>query len=403
MFAYRYKAIDQRGKICHGEQAASNDVDLELRLSRLGLDLIRHKKKKPSFLRARISSVKRQEIITFSFHLEQLLSAGVPLIDALRDLRDSESSIAFKAVIAQILDGIDSGKAFSAMLDEFVPIFGTVYPSVVRVGEHSGTLSDVLRDLTEHLKWQDELVAKLHKAAMYPAFVGAVLLLVIVFIMAYLVPELVAFIANTDYSLPWYTRALLATSDFIVRYWPSLALTIIAIPLAVKAARKYSPLWRYQSDKWVLRLWLIGPILLRFQLARFANYAAIMYASGITVLELLHLSRRLIDNRVICEAIGHAQQAIEQGHGIAESFDDSGLFPALVVRMLKVGENSGALDQALWQIGYFYGRETRESIERFESLIGAVLILLVGSILLWVIVSVVLPLIDTAVGMGSQL
>ena len=403
MAEFRYKAIDENGKFLTGVQEADNITDLELRLSRVGLDLINCKFKQQHFFGQRARKVTRGDLINFSFHLEQLTRAGVPLIEALQDLRDSEKHSGFQNVISQVIEGIEGGKTFSQMLEQFPNIFGEVYASMIQVGEQSGKMSDVLHDLAENTKWHDELISRVKRILIYPIFVGVVLLAVLMFVMIYLVPELVTFIASTGYELPWYTRALLATSDFFVAYWYLIIFSVLAIPLLIKYAVRLSAGFHYQWDKFQLNVWLLGPILYRFKLARFANYAAMMYASGITVLDLLTLSRRLVNNRVLEEAIDKVHSNIEDGETISNSFASVGLFPPLVVRMMRVGEGSGALDKAFIQIGYFYGREAREHIERFEQFIGPILITFVALILGWLIVSVIFPLLDTAIAIGTSI
>ena len=403
MAEYRYKAINASGKTQTGVQEAANGTDLEMRLSRMGLDLINFRLKKQSLFGQGNRKVSRADLINFSFHLEQLIRAGVPLLDALQDLRDSENNSGFQNVISQIVEGIEGGQTFSAMLEQFPHIFGDVYASMIRVGEHSGRMSDVLHDLAENTKWQDELVSRVQRILIYPIFVAVVLFFVLIFVMTYLVPELVTFIAGTGYELPWYTKALLATSDFFVSYWYIIIVMPIIIPIIIRYAARISGQFRYQWDQFKLNVWLIGPILYRYKLARFANYAAMMYASGITVLDLLKLSQKLVDNRVLDTAIDNVHSSIEDGETITNSFANTGLFPPLVVRMVRVGEGSGALDQALMQVGYFYSREAREHIERFEQFIGPILILCVAFILIWVIASVIFPLLDTAINIGTSL
>ncbi len=399
MGEYRFKAINENGVFQTGVQEAANATDLEMRLSRIGLDLISHKLKKPHWFGRNKGKVSRRDIINFSFHLEQLTNAGVPLIEALQDLRDSEGNSGFQGVISQIVEGIEGGETFSAMLEKFPQIFGNVYTSMIRVGERSGKLNEVFHDLAENTKWQDELASRVRRIVIYPAIVGSVLFVVIMFVMVYLVPQLVAFISGTGYTLPWYTVALLATSNFFVDYWYIIILSPIAIFLGIRYATRVSAGFHYHWDNFQLRVWLLGPVLYRFKLARFANYAAVMYASGITVLDLLQLSRQLVNNRVLEQALDDVHTSIEEGETISNSFAGTGLFPPLVVRMVRVGESSGALDRAFNQVGYFYGREAREAIERFEQYIGPVLMLSVGSILLWVVVSVYVPLISAAVDM----
>lgn len=410
---YHFKAVNAAGHRHTGVQEAHNVTDLEMRLSRTGLDLINCKERRqgcwpgkwPGWPTNRKNSISRRELIHFSFHLEQLTQAGVPLIDALKDLRDSEQRNSFQAVIAQIIEGIEGGQTFSAMLERFPRLFGEVYASMVRVGEHSGKMDQVLHDLAENTKWQDELTSRLKRITLYPAIVAALLVVVILFVMVYLVPNMVSFIASTDYQLPWYTTALLATSGFFIDNGYLLLPVVVLLPLLLRYSLRHSAGLRYRwhGIQLKLKLWLLGPLLLRFKLARFAHYAAMMYAAGIPVLDIVQLSRQLVDNHVLDSAFDDVHTRIQQGSTIGDSFAASGLFPPLVVRMVRIGEGSGALDQAFTQIAYFYGREARESIQRFEQFIGPLLILGVGTLLLWVIVAVIFPLIDTAVNIGTSL
>ncbi|MEM7206626.1 MAG: type II secretion system F family protein [Pseudomonadota bacterium] len=403
MAEYRFKAVNEFGNVQSGVQEAANATDLEMRLSRMGLDLINYKLKNQQLFGQRARKVSRSDLINFSFHLEQLMRAGVPLVEALQDLRDSEENASFQAIISQIVEGIEGGQSFSQMLEQFPHIFGDVYASMVRVGERSGRLPDVLHDLAENTKWQDELVSRVRRILIYPVFVATVLFVVIIFVMVYLVPNLISFIQSIDNELPWHTRALLATSDFFVEYWYVIILLPILIPLSIKYAARFSAGFHYSWDNFKLSMWFVGPVLTRYKLARFANYAAMMYASGITVLDLLQLSRPLVNNRVLDQAIDDVHNRIEDGETIANSFSNTGFFPPLVVRMVRVGESSGSLDEAFSQVGYFYGREAREQIERLEQFIGPILILTVALILGWVISSVIGPVVDSAIRLGTIL
>ena len=403
MAEYRFKAVNEHGRRQTGVQEAANATDLEMRLSRMGLDLISYKLKNQSVFGQRGRRVTRADLINFSFHLEQLTRAGVPLIEALQDLRDSEENITFQSVISQIVEGIEGGRSFSSMLEQFPNIFGEVYSSMVRVGEQSGKMSDVLHDLAENTKWQDELVSRIRRIMIYPIIVAILLFAVVLWVMVFIVPQLVSFLSAIGQELPFYSRALISTSEFIVDWWLLIILLPILVPLVVRYAIRVSAGFHYQWDRMMLNMWLVGPVFFRFKLARFANYAAIMYASGITVLDLLQLGRQLVNNRVLDEALDAVHNNIEDGETISRSFAATGLFPPLVVRMVSIGESSGALDKAFNQVGYFYGREAREAIERFEQLVLPLMILPAGLLLLWVIASVIIPLFDSAIEFGTAL
>ena len=394
MAAFEYKAVDSYGKTVLGRIEASNDDDLELRLTRMGLDLINFKPARNTRFSLRRSRVGRTELVTFCFHLEQLSKAGVPMLESLRDLRDSIDNQRFREVISSLIEDIEGGKTFSQALAAFPTIFGPIFVSLVAAGEESGMLADVLERLTESLKWQDELASQTKKIIMYPAFVGIIVTGVIVFLMVYLVPELVGFIENMGESIPAHTRALIMVSEFITHYWYVLLVTPFAIFFSMRFWARYSENGRYQIDRLKLRLPPVGPIYQKIILARFSSNFALLYKAGITVLDCIRMGEALVDNAVVAEALQRVRRQINEGVGLTTSFENTGLFPPLVLRMMKVGESSGALDTSLENVSYFYNRDVRESIERVQTMIEPTLTLVLGAMLGWVMMSVLGPVYD---------
>ncbi|VAW82845.1 Type II secretory pathway, component PulF [hydrothermal vent metagenome] len=394
MSAFDYKAVDSYGKTVLGRIDASNDDDLELRLTRMGLDLINYKSasKHPFSLRSR--HIRRPELVAFCFHLEQLTRAGVPILESLRDLRDSVTNQRFREVISSIIEDIEGGKTLSQALAVFPTIFGTVFVSLIAAGEKSGMLSDVLKSLSESLKWQDELASHTKKIVMYPAFVGVVILGVIGFLMIYLVPQLIGFIQNMGGEIPAHTRVLLYVSDIIINYWHIVLAAPFLIFFGLRYWARNSKNGRYKIDYLKLRMLPVGPIYQKIIMARFTSNFALLYEAGVTVLDCIRMGEKLVNNSVVAEALQHVRKQIGEGVGLTASFQNTGLFPPLVLRMLKVGESSGALDTALENVSYFYNRDVRESIERIQTLIEPVLTLVLGAMLGWVMMSVLGPVYD---------
>ena len=209
MAHYLYKAINKAGQSKPGSMEAANPTDLELRLSRMGLDLINFRIQKTSMPIVRKAQVTRVDLITFTFHLEQLIRAGVPLSEALNDLRNSDTHHKLHTIVSQLIEDIEGGQTFSRALRKFPAVFDNIYCNMVSVGERSGKLEDVLKDLAEMARWQDELASKLKRILIYPALVFSVLLGVLIFVMTYLVPQLLTFMTNVQYDLPWHTVILL--------------------------------------------------------------------------------------------------------------------------------------------------------------------------------------------------
>lgn len=394
MAAFEYKAINDNGKTVFGRIEAANDSDLEIRLARMGLEMIRCKPATHREWRLGSGKVGRQELIAFCFHLEQLTRAGVPILEGLTDLRDSVVNPRFREVIAGLIEDIEGGKTLSEALARCPAIFSKVFHSLIRAGEQSGLLPDVLRNLSESLKWQDELAAHTKKIVMYPAFVGTVVLGVLFFMMIYLVPQLTSFIASVGQELPLHTRALIVVSDFVINYWYLILATPPVLFFGIRHLARVNAQARYRVDGFKLRIWPVGPIYAKILMSRFASNFALMFGAGITVLEALRISEQLVDNKVVEEALQRVQRQIGEGVGLTSAFENTGLFPPLVVRMLRVGENTGALDEALANVSYFYNRDVRESIEKVQALIEPALTVVLGLLLGWVMLSVLGPIYD---------
>ncbi len=388
-----YKAMDERGRVVNGRTEAVNVGDLEMRLRRMGLDLISSREARVRGPRGG-GKVRRQELIGFCFHLEQLLSSGVPVLDGLSDLRDSVDDPKLREVIAGMVESIEGGKTLSEAMEEYPAVFDNVFVNLVRAGELSGRVSDVLRSITENLKWEDEQIALVKRLMTYPAIVGTVVLLVVMFLMGYLVPQLVSFIKSMGQQLPFHTQVLIWISNIVAGYWYLVLAAPFAIAALLATAIKVSPAAAYAVDDLKLRVWLIGPLYKKIILARFASYFALMYASGITVLECIRVCEGLVGNRVIADATRRAGRQIADGASISAGFESTAIFPPLVLRMLRVGENTGGLDTALLNISYFYDRDVKESMQRLETLIGPAMTLILGGILFWVIISVLGPIYD---------
>ena len=393
MALYAYKAMNLNGRTVVGRLEAINLVDLEMRLKRMDLDFINGDTVKQGGLINR-AKITRPELINFCFHLEQLARAGVSLIESLTDLRDSIENPRFREIIAGMVESIEGGKTLSQALAEHPQTFDGVMISLIRAGEETGALPQVLNNLLESLKWQDELAAHTKKLIMYPAFLGTVVVAITMFMMIYLVPKMAGFIRNMGQELPTQTKILIATSEFFVNYWyivlglPAILAVVIAFMVSNSKAA------RYRFDDAKLRLPYIGDILRKIILSRFASVFAMMYSSGITILDSIKATEEVVGNLVIKEGLEQVGELIAEGQNVTAAFQNAGMFPPLVLRMLRVGENTGALDTALANVSYFYYRDVRESIEKVQSMIEPVMTVTIGLLLGWIMMAVLGPIYD---------
>jgi type IV pilus assembly protein PilC len=390
---FAYRAVDADGRISTGNLDASNAIDLELRLKRLGLDLVTFQSVKKSQA-ARSRRITRTELITFCFHLSQLLKAGVTIIEALTDLRDTVDNPGFRQVLASLLEDIEGGLTLSEGMAHHGYCFDGVFVALVRAGEESGQLNVVLDELTENLKWQDEMASQAKKALVYPALVLVVIVGVVFILMTVLVPQLAATFKTLVPKLPRETELLIGLSSFFVNYWYLL----LGIPALVSVvgwilSRTNERVQRL-VDEIALRMPVLGDLRQKIILARFSTFFAMLYRAGISVLDCIQICEKIVGNRVMEAGLQRVGRSISEGQGISQAFTATKLFPPLVLRMLRVGESTGGLDVALLNVSYFYNRQVRESISRMQQLLGPATTVVLGGLVVAILYAVFLPIYD---------
>ena len=400
MSVYRYKGIDNRGRVRTGKTNAANDADLEMRLRGMGLDLISYRTARSGGVTMGLRRVKRRDLIVFCFHLEQSLRAGVPVVESLQDLRAGADNPRLREVCASMLEAIEGGMTLSEAMGAYPGVFSEVFINLVRAGEQTGNLNVILEKLGADLKWQDEQASMVRKLIMVPALTGVMICAVVVFLMVHLVPELLAFVRTTGSELPAHTRLLIAVSSGFSAYLHFILGAPLLAAILIVAGARTSGGFRLALDRLKLSLPVVGPVLEKLILARLSGLFAMMYASGITVIDCISAGERSSGNLAVAQAMGGVGRAVADGRNLGEAFAASGLFPPLILRMIRVGETTGALALSLENVAYFYTRDAREAVSRLQSLVEPVMTLLLGLIIGWVILSVFGPIYDLITGLG---
>ncbi len=395
MDSYRYTGVNRFGKRVNGVMPAANAKDLSQRLAKKNIDLISSKKQSGGLFGLRKTKVSRKDMISITFQFEQLLKAGVPLMEIIDDLRESYENDAVKEMLAGIYDSMQGGSTFSDALREYEDVFGNVYISLVSVGENTGRLDAILSDLANMLKWEDELISKAKKVMIYPAIVATVVIGVVILMMVFVVPELLGFIRSMGGELGFATISLIATSEFIQDYLLELFITPIVIYMILKWWRSKSENFKIKSDEKLLKVSIIGPVIYKLKLARIANSLAVMYGAGVSFTDSLKMTSAVAGNAYLERNIEYAVHFIQEGWPIHEAFQEAQVFPSMAIRMIRVGESSGQMDEALKNISYFYDREAKELIEKIEPTIEPILTMVMGFIVGWVMLAVLGPIYDT--------
>ena len=390
MSYFRYFAINQQGQRQRGILAAAHEADLVQRLASMGLDLVtahavrNHVKK----------TLSRRDLIALFLHLAYMSRAGIALIDGLSDLRDSAQADNLREILATLLADMKTGQTLAQAMSAQPMIFDALMVNLVRCGEVSGTLVAVFTHLVESLKRQDELLAQAQRVLIYPAIVLLMVGSVAILLLLFLVPQIAQLMRGMGMVIPVSTQILLMLSAAIKMYWWLILILSVAAVSGLLGLYSRHLRFRFWCDGIKLRLPVIGDIFRKVELARFSDFFALMYQSGVPVFEALALSESLVRNRVLADAIARARALIVSGECLSVAFQRVQVFPPLVVSMLRIGETTGELDHTLADVGYFYRRDVMEATERALQLLEPALTLLLGAMLAGIVSTVLLPLYD---------
>lgn len=389
---FRYRALAEDGRRVRGELDAADLGELEHQLRAQGLLLINGRPCRPPLLRA--ARIPRRELIPFCFHLEQLLEAGVPPFESLTALRDAVTEPRLQRTIAALLADIERGRPLSDAAASQPQAFSPVAVSLLRAGETAGRLPMAVRDIGATLAQEDALATHARRISLYPAIVAAILLLAIVVALTQVVPEVEKLLRSAGQSLPLQTRLLVAMSQ-AVRDWGWAMLLALGVSMAIgaHALARSEPL-RIRAHALRLRLPLIGNILRKLALARFAALFATLYAAGINILDALRASEDATGNLALREGLRQARYGIEQGRPLSAAFEAENIFPPLVTRMLRLGEHTGALDDAMNKVASLYQRDVADGIARLQAAAEPALTIVMGGLLLWIASAVLGPIYD---------
>lgn len=391
MPSFKYSAINDAGRKLSGEITAANEVDLEERLKEIGLDLVSYRSvsQKKTSSRGR---VKLEDLIVFCLHFEQLDRAGVPVLDSIADVRDAAENPRMRDIMAGVYESVKGGELFSEALSHYPQVFDEVFVGLIATGEKTGDLSESFTHLAEHMKWTNDIRRKIKKAIRYPIGLLVVMLIVISVLMVFVVPKLIDFIVSQGFEVPIHTRALIATSGFFSEYWYLILAFPVVVTVFIKVMNRVSEGFAYRFDNMMLHLPAVGPTIRKIDMARFTHFFSVLFKSGVDILQSLDAANKVVGNRVLKESIVTTRRSVAEGRSLTDSLRISNQFPMLVVRMFKVGEDSGNMNDALENINFFYNREVNDSVDKMVGMIQPALTIVMGALIFWVISSIFGPL-----------
>ena len=333
------------------------------------------------------------DLLLFSRQMYTLLKAGVPIMRALAGLQESSTNPAMRTVLQDVRESLDSGREMSMSLARHPKVFSPFYVSMVRVGEMTGGLDEIFLRLFDHLAFERFMKEQVKSALRYPSFVVAAMAIAIVIVNIFVIPAFAKVFKGFGAELPLMTRVLIGFSDFMLNWWHALLLGIVAAVFAFNAWRKTSK-GRYDWDRFKLKIPIAGKIVRKATLARFAASFAMASRSGVPIIQALTNVAETVDNAYISDKVEKMRDGVERGESILRTSISSGVFTPVVLQMIAVGEESGALDDMMKEIADMYQSEVEYELKTLAQQIEPILIVALGIMVLILALGIFLPLWD---------
>jgi type IV pilus assembly protein PilC len=367
-------------------------VPIDIQVSRQG----------SNFISKRFNKVRTKDKILFSLQLSTLLNAGLPLLQALRSVNAQTESKPLKVVISEIIAAVEGGSALAAAMSKYPDVFNQVYLSLIAAGETSGTLDEALVRLANQQEKDADIMAKIKGAMIYPLIILVVMGGVVAFMLVKVLPQVKELYSEVGggSSLPLVTRILMGASDFLIHFW-WLALIIVAV-IAVFTSRWVRTLGgKTFIDKIKMRAWPFAPLFMKLYMARFARTGTTLVASGVPLIQVLEITAKAVDNVHISASLHAAIEKVKGGKSLGDSLEGDPNFLELVPNMLKIGEQSGSMEQMLAKAADYYEKELDQEIKNIQTLIEPVMMVLMGIVAFTIVAAVLLPIYSLAGQAGN--
>lgn len=395
MPSYSYRARNNRGEIITGTiDGPNNDAVAEQLFSKGYIPVrIEEGRKAASSSFRLFGKVKAEDLIVFSRQLSTLVTSGLSFIRSLDTLSEQTKNRRLREVIIEIRKDVEGGSSFSESLSRFPDVFSSMYIGMIKVGEEGGVLDDILERLAALLEHEAETKARLKTATRYPKIVIGSVVIAFFILMTFVVPKFAALYASSKVALPWPTRVLLFLNKVITKYWPFMAALIAALYYGFRLYIK-TPSGRWNWDRVQLKVPVIGSVLEKTVMSRFARVFATLYRSGIPMLKTLDIVTGTLGNVIIERAVEIIKEHVREGKGLAKPMSLTKAFPPMVVQMVAVGEETGALDNMLNKVSDYYDLEVEYSIRNLSTTLEPILLVFIGGAILFLALGIFLPIWD---------
>jgi type IV pilus assembly protein PilC len=395
MKTYQYRGVDNSGRSVSGRMLAMNEEEMEARLRAAGYWLaeVREERENLSMAKAarRVVRPSRRELINFCVLMSFQLKVGIPMVTALKVAAEDCENKAFRGLLETMRKDVEAGQQLHEAMAQH-GAFSHQFVSLVEAGEESGSLPDSFMELRRYLEWQEQIIADVRQATIYPAIVLLVVIAFVLILFTFVVPRFVVLLTAVKVALPLPTRIVFAVSDVAKSTWWVWMLLLIGGPLALTVGRRLSHGFAVWVDKVKFRLPLFGSLNHMLTISRFSRNLAILYRSGVNVVEAMKLTAGLVGSVWLGDCIREVAAKLEQGESISGAMKPYAVFPGLLHRMVVMGENTGQLDHALENVAEYYNLVVPRQIKRIFSVAEPALILFLVVVVGFVALAVFLPI-----------
>jgi len=376
-------SVDQASKLLHEKKL----FVLELKKDEQGVSGVKKDMPIP-FIGKRVSL---KDKIVFTQQLAMMVKSGLPLIDAFTSLEEQTENKYFASIIHEITDEVEGGKPLSETITKYPKVFSKFYISIVRSGEKSGKLDEVLERLSDQLQKDYDLITKIKAAVTYPILVVVALVGIMIVMLIFVIPQLKQIFADIGAELPLLTRIILGTSDILRNFWYIFVLLIIGIYVGIRFWIN-NPAGALTYDKIKLRIPLVGGIIKKLYMARFARTMGTLVASGLPMLDIIDTVKDVLTNKVYQRGFENISKDVESGITLSVTLKKQGIFPPMIYNLISTGEKSGKLDYVLLSMADFFDKEVEASTSNLATLIEPILIIIIGAGVGLVVASVLMPI-----------
>ncbi|HYE78513.1 MAG TPA: type II secretion system F family protein [bacterium] len=405
---YAFVVRDPSGKTISGQLAMNSREELISRLKDQGYYISKvNEVKEGNVLTnldtafARLTPIKLKDIAILARLLSVMINAGLPILRSLKIVEKQTENLRLVEVVQSVRDYVEEGHALSYAMGKHPSVFNSLIVAMVKAGEESGSLDIVLDRIAKDLEREIEIRANVQAGVRYPVIVMVAACIIVTLVLYFVVPQFQEIFEDMDAKLPLPTMMLVKASE-VVRFGTIyVVMGVFALMAFFKIGRKYPPVEK-MIDKFMLKLPVFGMLLRKIALARFSRTLAILLSSGVPILRALSVVEQTVGNAVISNAVAGAKEAIREGERIAPPLEETGEFPPMVVDMIAVGEETGALDTMLAKVSDFYDREVDYTIDAFTTLIEPLLIVVLGVVIGFIVVALYLPMFSIIQQLGDS-